>query len=206
MTPHQIWKNFGVGVQGVGVQAKKQILRSPPPNSAPKSTNHFLGTPRTAFGAPFAQNDTANWEILSEWKLAAHFAHDAEDVVCGVFEGCHPQIMVGHSGDQVWFFEERGATGLDCSAGGVDVVHFVIKDGTAARFRFLWSGEHEADVAALEEGEVAGVEEELHAKGVLVEILGAGEVIDSDGDLTDRIEMDSGGCGIGMAHRVPPVR
>ncbi len=58
---------------------------------------------------------------------------------------------------------------------------------------FSGCGEHEADVAALEEGEVARIEKELHAEGVLVEVLGAGEVIDGDGDLGDRIEMDGGG-------------
>jgi hypothetical protein len=115
--------------------------------------------------------------------------------------------MVGHFGNEVRLFEERGAAGFDCGAGGVNVVYFVVENGAAARFWFLWSSEHKADVAAPEESEVAGVEKELHAEGVLVEVFCAGEVIDGNRDLSDRIETD--GCcggGVRVIHRVPPVR
>ena len=136
--------------------------------------------------------------------LGSDFAHDAEDVVCGVFEEGHPEIVVGHFGDEVRIFEERDAAGLDCTAGGVDVVDFVVEDGAAAWFLLLRCGEHEADLTALEKGELAGVEEESHPQDVLVEVLCASDVIDGEGDLADGSEMDRGGRRGVMTHLVPP--
>jgi len=49
---------------------------------------------------------------------------------------------------------------------------------------------------------VAGFEEEFHAEGVLVEVFGAGKVVDGDGDLAELFEIHDGGCDLGMAHGI----
>ena len=125
-------------------------------------------------------------------ELASDFAHDAEGVAGGIVEECHPQIVVGHSGDEVRLPEKRDAAGFDGSTGGVDVVDLVIEDGASARLLFLRSRQHEANFAALEEGKVAGFKEEFQTEGVLVEVFGLREVVDGERDLSDGVEGD--GC------------
>jgi hypothetical protein len=59
------------GLMGREAEKQKQILRSPPPNSAPKSTNRFLGTSRSTSGALFAQDDTAAHRLTKKYRYPA---------------------------------------------------------------------------------------------------------------------------------------
>ena len=49
----------------------------------------------------------------------------------------------------------------------------------------LWHGEHQANFATLEEGQVRCLEEEGQAEGVAVEPRGAAEILDVDCDLAE---------------------
>ena len=60
--------------------------------------------------------------------------------------------------------------------------------------------DHEADIAALKEREVAGIEQEPHSQGVLVEVLGARQIRHGDGDLPNLFEVNHGLRGMGLVH------
>ena len=88
-----------------------------------------------------------------------------------------------------------------CSEMGVDgreVFHFEVKNGAAAGCAGLAEADGKADIAALEEGHGAGVEEEAHAQGVLVKVARAGQIGDGEGDLADFFEVDNGSGGVGL--------
>jgi hypothetical protein len=75
----------------------------------------------------------------------------------------------------------------------------------------LGKANREANVSALKEGHVSGIEERLHPKDMLVEVFGAGQVADCYGNLADLVEADGGlgssGFGSGLSiHRGPPFR
>jgi hypothetical protein len=86
----------------------------------------------------------------------------------------------------------------------MNVIDFEVEDGATARGGLVRGAKHQADVAALEEGEIPGVEEELHTEGVLVKTARTREVVDGDGDLTYLFEIDEGRGDVGVTHERPP--
>ena len=96
-------------VGGTNLEVQKQILRSPPPNSAPKRTNRFLGTPRTTFGVPFTQNDTATCSVNSSDMILNGFAAVGEERV----EVC----ACGHGGLSTAARDGDGGCGAGESSG-----------------------------------------------------------------------------------------
>ena len=101
---------------------------------------------------------------------------------------------------------ERHSAGGERGVGRVDIGDFEVEDGGGlvrrgvsgrrlgrrglSGCRLRRGPEHEANGAALKERHLSGVEEELHAEGVRVEIPGARQVAHGDGDLADLVEMN----------------
>lgn len=118
-----------------------------------------------------------------------YFTHEGEEVIFGVAEMGHPQLVGGHAGDEVGLVFEFGSGGLQAVEGGVDVDDVEIEDGAGVIELGLFGGaEHQADSAAIEKAELAGAEEKRQGQDVAIESGGAVDVVDVDGDLTDAAE------------------
>src|SRR3954447_18934594 len=61
---------------------------------------------------------------------SAHLAHQCQRVALRIEEEGHPQLVVGHLGQEVRLVDELGAAALQGLVGGSDVVHLVIEDGS----------------------------------------------------------------------------
>src|SRR5581483_2239064 len=129
--------------------------------------------------------------------LARHFRHKRHDVAFGVAEVGQPQVVVGHSG-----YDVRFAFGLhfaldQAGMSGFNIRNFEVQDGgRVIELRAFRRAQHQADAAAIEEGQTAGGEEQLESEYVTVELDRAIGIVHVDGDLANL--RDGGGVGRGM--------
>ena len=79
----------------------------------------------------------------------------------------------------------------------VDVGDAEVEDGALGDRGFVRCADGQAYGAALEEGHVAGIEEEPHTEGVLIKVFGLREIVDGEGDLSDFVQVDLGVSGFG---------
>src|SRR6266849_7235974 len=104
--------------------------------------------------------------------------------------------MVRHSGDHVGFafrlylaFDQAGVSGLN-------IHYFEIEDRGGVVKRWPIRGcQHQADAAAIKEGQTASNEKQLESENVAVEFDGAVGVVYVNGNLADLRNGDSAGGG-----------
>src|SRR5208283_4305672 len=98
----------------------------------------------------------------------------------------HPQIVLGHTRDEMRLVFKFRATRLEAPESGLDVCHLEIENRAGmVKFRLLGFVEHQAHAAAIEEAQLAGTEQVLQSKDIAIECSGAIDVVRVDGDLTD---------------------
>src|SRR5687768_1837407 len=103
-------------------------------------------------------------------QYRANLAHERQRVPLRVLEARHPQLVVGHLRYQMGFAEELGTPALDLLVGRLDVLNLVVEDRAGMVEPVLGQRDHQADAAAVEEGQLRGeLEEEPHPEHVAVE-------------------------------------
>jgi caffeoyl-CoA O-methyltransferase len=113
-------------------------------------------------------------------------AHEAVQVAVGVAEERHPQLVIGHASDEVRLVVERNPSFDQLRASCLDVVDAEVqRRARVVELVGLGLREHQTHVAAREECQRPGVEQEVESERVAVEHDGAVDVVDSDRDLPD---------------------
>ena len=116
-------------------------------------------------------------------RRLADFRHEAEEVAFGIAEEGHPELVIRHFSEHVGFAFQRDSTRLEVRCRRMNISSFVVEDGAMGGSVLLGPGEHEADTSDVEKSQAGDFEEELEAERSAVEGDGAGNVLNSDGDL-----------------------
>src|SRR5260370_29693295 len=116
--------------------------------------------------------------IKNQQFLLRHFTHQRQQVALGVVKKRHPQIVVGHSGDEVGFILETHAAGQHPAVCCFDVRHVEIENrtGRVELCFFCWR-QHQAHAATIEERQVPGGEQQRQTQDVAVEFGGASGIV-----------------------------
>src|SRR5580658_8703193 len=127
---------------------------------------------------------------MENWlaSTGADFAHQGEEIVVGIAEEGHPQIVVRHFGDEMRCSVTSDALRYQTLVGTLDVIHLEVNHGTSPFARaVLGNVQHQTYASAIEEGQVWHLEQELHAERVAIERHGALQIRHRNGDLSDYV-------------------
>src|SRR5689334_20130481 len=101
----------------------------------------------------------------------------------------HPEVVRSQGRDHMWAVLELDPLPRELGVGGLDVGHLVIEDRPGmVELGFFGLPEHEANPAAVEEGEAGRFEEQTESERVAVERRRTLQVVDVDRDLGDAVE------------------